>query len=245
MNMTAENREVGLVIIPTYNEADNVQRVVKGVFDQALPLDILIVDDASPDGTADLVEKMMLEEKRLHLLRRRGKMGLGSAYRDGMRWALERDYSYVFEMDADLSHDPKYIQDLLWALKECDLALGSRYVLGVNVVNWPMTRLLLSWFANIYARVVTGMPVHDSTSGFKGFRRRVLESIDLDRVRSDGYSFQIEMVYRAWKLGFRVREISITFVERRSGVSKMSKGVIWEAVWMVWYLRWLGLIGRL
>lgn len=243
--MAAENREVGLIIIPTYNEADNVQRVVQSVFDQALPLDILIVDDASPDGTASLVEDMMVDEKRLHLLRRGGKMGLGSAYRDGMRWALERDYGLIFEMDADLSHDPRYLHDLLWALRECDLALGSRYVSGVNVVNWPMSRLLLSWFANIYARVITGMPVYDSTSGFKGFRRRVLERIDLDQVKSDGYSFQIEMVFRAWKLGYKVKEVPITFVERRSGISKMSRGVIWEAVWMVWYLRWLGFIGRL
>ena len=243
--MAAEIHERGLIIIPTYDEADNVQRVVKGVFDQALPLDILIVDDSSPDGTASLVEKMMIDEERLYLLKRSGKMGLGSAYRDGMRWALEKDYAFIFEMDADLSHDPKYLQDLYWALRENELVLGSRYVSGVNVVNWPMSRLLLSWFANIYARVVTGMPVYDSTSGFKGFRRRVLERIDLERVRSDGYSFQIEMVYRAWKLGFKVKEIPITFVERRSGISKMSKGVIWEAVWMVWYLRWMGFTGRL
>jgi len=233
----AEKRERGLVIIPTYDERENIQRVVRGIFDQALPLDILVVDDASPDGTASLVESMMADEGRLHLLRRSGKMGLGSAYRDGMRWALAREYEYIFEMDADLSHDPKYLPSLLFELKEFDVVLGSRYVQGVNVVNWPLGRLLLSWFANLYSRVVTGLPVADSTSGFKGFRRRVLDKIDFERVRSDGYSFQIEMVFRAWKLGFRVKEISITFVERRSGISKMSKGVIWEAVWMVWYLR--------
>jgi len=162
-----------------------------------------------------------------------------------MRWALIRDFAYIFEMDADLSHDPRHLHDLYWALREHDVVLGSRYVQGVNVVNWPMSRLLLSWFANIYARVVTGLPVHDATSGFKGFRRSALERIDLERVRSDGYSFQIELVFRAWKLGCRVHEVSITFTERRSGISKMSKGVIWEAVWMVWYLRGLALFGRL
>jgi dolichol-phosphate mannosyltransferase len=243
--LSAEKRERGLVIIPTYNEAENIQRVVRGVFDQALPLDILIVDDASPDGTAALVESIMEEEERVHLLKRNGKLGLGSAYIEGMKWSLERDYTCVFEMDADLSHDPRYLPELFWTLKEHDIALGSRYVQGVNVVNWPMMRLLLSWFANIYARIVTGLPVHDSTSGFKGFRREVLEALDLDKVRSDGYSFQIEMVFRAWKKGFSVKEKSITFVERRSGISKMSKGVIWEAVWMVWYLRFMSLFGRL
>jgi dolichol-phosphate mannosyltransferase len=241
----AEKRERGLVIIPTYNEADNIQRVIRGVFDQALPLDILVVDDASPDGTSDLVRELMAEEERLHLETRTGKFGLGSAYLHGMSWALERDYEYIFEMDADLSHDPRYLPDLFWVLMEYDIALGSRYVRGVNVINWPMSRLLLSWMANIYSRLVTGLPVHDSTSGFKGFHREVLEQIDLSRVRSDGYAFQIEMVFRAWKLGFRVREVSITFVERRSGISKMSKGVIWEAVWMVWYLRFMSLLGRL
>lgn len=243
--MNAEERERGLIIIPTYNEKENIQRVVRAIFDQALPLDILVVDDASPDGTADLVESLIADEPRIHLLRRGGKMGLGSAYIDGMRWALDRDYSYIFEMDADLSHDPKYLPDLLWTLKNHDIALGSRYVKGVNVVNWPMARLLLSWFANIYARVVTGLPVHDSTSGFKGFRRAVLEKVDLEKVKSDGYSFQIELVFRAWKLGFTVQEVSITFVERRSGISKMSRGVLWEAVWMVWYLRFLAITGRL
>ena len=243
--MNAERRERGLVIIPTYNEADNIQRVIRGVFDQALPLDILVVDDASPDGTADLVRELMDGENHLHLETRASKLGLGSAYIHGMKWALERDYDYIFEMDADLSHDPRYLPDLFWVLKDNDIALGSRYVQGVNVVNWPMSRLILSWLANIYARLVTGLPVHDSTSGFKGFHREVLEQIDLNRVLSDGYAFQIEMVYRAWKLGFKVREVSITFVERRSGISKMSKGVIWEAVWMVWYLRISSLLGRL
>jgi dolichol-phosphate mannosyltransferase len=236
-----ERTERGLIIIPTYNEAENINRVVKGIFDQALPLDVLVVDDASPDGTGDVVEEMRAGESRLHLLRRGGKMGLGSAYLDGMRWALERSYDWIFEMDADLSHDPKYLPDLFWALKETDLVIGSRYIKGVNVVNWPLTRLLLSWYANLYARVITGLPVQDCTSGFKGFRRRVLESIDFNKVRSDGYAFQIEMVFRAWKAGFRVVEVPIVFVDRRSGVSKMSQGVVWEAIWMCWYLRWLGL----
>ncbi len=243
--MSPDRVERGLVIIPTYNEADNIQRVVTGVFDQGLPLEILVVDDASPDGTADLVDSMIADERRLHMIRRDGKYGLGSAYRDGMKWALEHDYDYVFEMDADLSHDPRYLPELFWGLKETDLVLGSRYIKGVNVVNWPLTRLLLSWFANLYAQVITGLPVRDSTSGFKGFRREVLESIDLTKVRSDGYAFQIEMTFRAWKSGFDVVEVPIVFVDRRSGVSKMSKGVIWEAVWMVWYLRLSSILRRL
>jgi len=243
--VSAERRERGLVIIPTYNEKENILRVVRGVFDQGLPLDILVVDDASPDGTAAAVEEAMVSERRLHLLSRDGKYGLGSAYLDGMAWGLERDYDFVFEMDADLSHDPRYLPDLFWGLKEADLVLGSRYIKGVNVVNWPLTRLLLSWFANLYARIITGLPVADSTSGFKGFRRRTLEAIEFGEVRSDGYAFQIEMTFRAWKAGFRVVEVPIVFVDRRSGVSKMSKGVIWEAVWMVWYLRLRALFGRL
>jgi dolichol-phosphate mannosyltransferase len=236
-----ERTERGLIIIPTYNEAENINRVVKGIFDQALPLDVLVVDDASPDGTGDVVEEMRAGESRLHLLRRGAKMGLGSAYLDGMRWALERSYDWIFEMDADLSHDPKYLPDIFWALKETDLVIGSRYIKGVNVVNWPLTRLLLSWYANLYARIITGLPVQDCTSGFKGFRRRVLETIDFNKVKSDGYAFQIEMVFRAWKAGYRVVEVPIVFVDRRSGVSKMSQGVVWEAIWMCWYLRWLGL----
>jgi dolichol-phosphate mannosyltransferase len=243
--VSAERRERGLVIIPTFNEQENILRVVRGIFDQGLPLDILVVDDASPDGTAAAVEEAMATERRLHLLSRDGKYGLGSAYLDGMAWALEQEYDYVFEMDADLSHDPRYLPDLFWALKEADLVLGSRYIKGVNVVNWPLTRLLLSWFANLYARIITGLPVADSTSGFKGFRRRTLEAIDFGQVRSDGYAFQIEMTFRAWKAGFRVVEVPIVFVDRRSGVSKMSKGVVWEAVWMVWYLRFRALFGRL
>ncbi|MFO7768643.1 MAG: polyprenol monophosphomannose synthase [bacterium] len=238
-------RERGVVIIPTYNERENIQRVVRGIFDQALPLDVLVVDDNSPDGTAEAVRELQDFDDRVHLLKRPGKMGLGSAYLEGMAWALDRSYRYVFEMDADLSHDPKYLPDLFWALKDTDLVLGSRYVKGVNVVNWPLSRLLLSWCANLYARVITGLPVCDSTSGFKGFRREVLELVDLDRVRSDGYAFQIEMTFRAWRAGFRVVEVPIIFVDRRSGVSKMSKGVIWEAVWMVWYLRASALFGRL
>ncbi len=238
-------RERGLVIIPTYNERENIQRVIRGIFDQALPLDVLVVDDNSPDGTGEAVRELQGSDGRVHLLERPGKMGLGSAYIEGMGWALERSYDYIFEMDADLSHDPKYLPDLFWALKDTDVVLGSRYVKGVNVVNWPLSRLLLSWFANLYARVVTGLPVHDSTSGFKGFRRKVLEEVDLERVRSDGYAFQIEVTFRAWRSGFRIIEVPIIFVDRRSGVSKMSKGVIWEAVWMVWYLRSTSLFGGL
>jgi len=238
-------RDRGLVIIPTYNERENIQRVIRGIFDQALPLDVLVVDDNSPDGTSEAVGELQEGDERVHLLQRPGKMGLGSAYLEGMAWALERSYAYIFEMDADLSHDPKYLPDLFWALKDTDVVLGSRYVKGVNVVNWPLSRLLLSWFANLYARIITGLPVCDSTSGFKGFRRKVLEQVDLDRVRSDGYAFQIEMTFRAWRAGFRVVEVPIIFVDRRSGVSKMSRGVIWEAVWMVWYLRACAILRRL
>jgi len=234
-----------LVIIPTYNEMENLPRIVPAVLNQDDRLSVLIVDDNSPDGTGRLADEMAQENPRLHVLHRPGKAGLGKAYLAGFKWALEHDYDRVFEMDADFSHDPKYLPQFLNGTDEADLVLGSRYISGVNVINWPMTRLLLSYFANVYARVVTGLPVRDSTGGFKCFRREVLEAIDLDRIGSNGYAFQIEMSFRVWKKGFSIREIPIVFTDREHGQSKMSKGIVREAIWMVPKLRWMSWTGRL
>ncbi len=234
-----------LVIVPTYNERENLPGLLDRLF--ALPhgLEVLIVDDGSPDGTGSLVKERMATEPRLHLLERAGKMGLGSAYRAGFRYALDHGAQYVFEMDADFSHDPDAIGDFLREAEHADIVLGSRYLNGVTVVNWPLHRLVLSYMANVYTRIVTGLPVRDATGGFKCFRRRALEAIRLDRVRSDGYAFQIEMSYKCWRKGFRIVEIPITFVDRRAGQSKMSRRIVWEAVWMVWRLRLADLFGRL
>ncbi|MBX6331780.1 MAG: polyprenol monophosphomannose synthase [Gemmatimonadaceae bacterium] len=238
--------ERALVIVPTYNERENITRLIDAVLCKDPRLEMLIVDDNSPDGTGRIVDDIAAANPRVHTLHRPGKMGLGTAYLAGFRWAVERGYDYVFEMDADFSHDPNHLPQFLEAIRDADLVLGSRYRKGrVTVVNWPMTRLLLSYFANIYARVVTGLPVEDSTGGFKCFRRSVLEAIDLDRVRSNGYAFQIEMSFRAWKKGFRITEIPIVFVDRTEGESKMSKKIVREAVWMVWRLRWWALTGRI
>lgn len=238
--------ERALVIIPTYNEAANIGQLIPRVLEQDPRIGVLVVDDNSPDGTGDLVAAITRSEPRVHLLRRPGKMGLGTAYLTGFRWALDRGYDYIFEMDADFSHDPKHLPDFLAAIQEADLVLGSRYLKGrVTVVNWPMGRLLLSYFANVYARLVTGLQVFDATSGFKCFRRRVLESIDLNRVRSNGYAFQIEMSFRAARLGFRIVEIPIVFMDRTDGTSKMSGAIVREAIWMVWWLRLQALLGRL
>lgn len=204
------------------------------------------MDDASPDGTADAVAVIAAANAKVHLLKREGKLGLGTAYVAGFRWALERDYQYVFEMDADFSHDPSFIPRFFEAVAGADLVLGSRYLGGrANVVNWPMTRLLVSYFANVYARAVTGLPVWDATGGFKCFRRKVLEAIDLNAIRSNGYAFQIETTFKAWKLGFKVVEIPIVFTDRMEGSSKMSGHIVREAVWMVWRLRFLGIAGRI
>ena len=238
-------KERVLVIIPTYDERENIQVVIPRVLAQDRKIEVLVVDDGSPDGTADVVKGMMEKNKRIHILERSGKQGLGAAYVAGFRYALREGYDLIFEMDADLSHDPEEISRFLEAMKDHDLVIGSRYVQGVNVVNWPMSRLLLSWMANLYTRVVTGLPVRDATSGYKCFRREVLEAVDLDNIRSDGYSFQIEMHFKAWKKGFRLKEISIVFVDRKVGVSKMHSGIVSEAAWMVWKLRFLGMIGRL
>lgn len=234
-----------LVIIPTYNEKDNIEPMLEKLLALPYGLDVLIVDDNSPDGTAALVEAFQKKSDRVHLLKRPGKMGLGSAYRDGFRYALSHGAQYIFEMDADFSHDPNAIGEFLHHVEDADVVLGSRYLHGVTVVNWPLSRLILSYSANMYTRIITGLPLADSTGGFKCFRRRALESIPLDRVRSEGYSFQIEMSFRLWKKGFRIKEIPIVFVDRRAGVSKMSRKIIWEAAGLVWRLRLLELFGRL
>ncbi|OGU07815.1 MAG: dolichyl-phosphate beta-D-mannosyltransferase [Gemmatimonadetes bacterium RBG_16_66_8] len=238
--------EKALVIIPTYNEAENLGVIVPRVLEQDRRIEVLVVDDGSPDGTGVIADQMAGVEPRVHVLHRSGKLGLGTAYVTGFRWALENGFDYIFEMDADFSHDPKHLPEFLAAIKEADLVLGSRYLRGkVTVLNWPMGRLLLSYFANIYARVVTGLQVYDATGGFKCFRRSVLEAIDLTKVRSNGYAFQIEMSLRASKRGFRIVEIPIRFVDRADGTSKMSGKIVREAVWMVWRLRLYAMLGRL
>lgn len=235
-----------LIIVPTYNERENIPTLISQVLEKDPRIEMLIVDDNSPDKTGDLVEEIGRANARVHLLRRPGKMGLGTAYRDGFRWALARDYEYIFEMDADFSHDPRHVPEFLAAAQEADFVLGSRYLNGnVTVVNWPMKRLLLSYFANIYARIVTGMKLWDGTGGFKCFHRRVLAAIDLDKVRSNGYAFQIEMSFRAFSKGFRGKEIPIIFADRTVGSSKMSGHIVREAVLMVWRLRWWKITGQL
>lgn len=237
--------ERALVIIPTYNELENISRLIVTVLDQDNRLEVLVVDDGSPDGTGAIVETLAANDPRVHILHRPKKMGLGTAYLAGFKWSLDRDYDYTFEMDADFSHDPAHLPQFLRAVESADLVLGSRYRdRKVTVVNWPIQRLLLSYFANIYARWVTGMQLFDSTGGFKCYRRSVLKAIDLGDVRSNGYAFQIEMSFRAWKKHFRIVEIPIVFVDRTEGTSKMSKAIVREAVWMVWRLRWWGITGR-
>jgi len=235
-----------LVVMPTYNEAGNLATIVPSVLAQDPRIDVLVVDDASPDGTGDVADRMAAEDPRVHVVHREGKQGLGSAYLRGFSWGLDRGYDFLLEMDSDHSHDPKYVPDLLEAVGgSLDLVIGSRYVSGVNVINWPMSRLLLSWFANKYARVVTGLPLSDATAGFKCFRREVLEAIDFGKVGSTGYAFQIEMDFRAWKKGFRVGEIPIVFVDRTEGESKMSGKIVREAIWRVWALRLRSVFRRL
>jgi len=234
-----------VVIIPTFNEATNLPQIVPAVLAQDPRLDVLVVDDSSPDGTGQLADALAQTDPRVHVLHRQAKQGLGRAYLAGFRWALDREYEAIFEMDADFSHDPTFLPRFLLTIEEADLVLGSRYATGVNVINWPISRLLLSLGANLYARIITGLPLSDSTGGFKCFRREVLQAIDLGRVRSNGYAFQIEMSFRAWKQGFTLREIPIIFHERVEGHSKMSKRIVREAVWMVWWLRLRALVGRL
>jgi dolichol-phosphate mannosyltransferase len=238
--------ERALVVIPTYNEVGNLAPLVEQVLAQDPRLDILVVDDGSPDGTGALADSLAAKEPRMQVLHRAGKLGLGTAYIMGFRWALERGYDYVFEMDADFSHDPAHLKQFLKTVIEADLVIGSRYLGGrVTVVNWPMGRLLLSYCANIYARWLTGLHIWDLTGGFKCFRRRVLEGIDLSRVRSNGYGFQIEMSVRAWRKGFTLKEIPIVFVDRTEGQSKMNRAIVREAVWMVPRLRLMAWFGRI
>lgn len=235
-----------LVIMPTYNERDNIGRIIPAVLAQDPRLEVLVVDDGSPDGTGAVVDQISSNDSRVHVIHREGKLGLGTAYLAGFRWALERHYRLIFEMDADFSHDPAHIPQFLEHATDSDLVLGSRYMDGrVTVVNWPIARLLLSYFANVYARTITGLPLFDATGGFKCFRREVLEAIDMTAVKSNGYAFQIEMSFRAWRRGFRIREMPIVFVDRTEGQSKMSKRIVREAVWMVWRLRWWAIRGRL
>jgi len=234
-----------LVIVPTYNERENIDPLLERLLALPYGLDVLVVDDGSPDGTAELVKAWQTRSPRIHLIERPGKLGLGSAYRDGFRYALAQRAEYIFEMDADFSHDPKFLPDFLVQIQNADLVLGSRYKQGVNVINWPISRLLLSLGANAYARWISGLPLSDATGGFKCFRRKVLEAIDLEAVRSNGYAFQIEMSFRAWRKGFRLVELPIVFTDRVEGTSKMSKRIVREAIWMVWWLRFQGMLGKI
>ena len=235
------NTSGSIVIIPTYNEKENIEKIIRAVFALEKSFHILVIDDGSPDGTADIVRRLMETEfgERLFMLERKGKLGLGTAYITGFKWALERDYQYIFEMDADFSHDPTDLPRLYSACHDegFDVAIGSRYVSGVNVVNWPIGRVLMSYFASKYVRFVTGFTVHDTTAGFKCYRRRVLQTIPLDEVRFKGYGFQIEMKYTAYKIGFKIKEVPVIFVNRREGTSKMSGGIFGEAFFGVMRLR--------
>jgi len=246
MSEPVKQNKRALVVIPTYNEIENINQIVPAVLEQDPSLDVLVVDDNSPDGTATAVRNL-IEGKgdRVQLLERPDKMGLGTAYVTGFKYALERGYTYVMEMDADFSHDPNVLPLFLEAIKENDLVLGSRYVTGVNVINWPLRRLLLSYGASYYTRLVTGLPVKDPTGGFKCFRREVLENINLDRVKSNGYSFQIEMNFRVWIKKYRIKEIPIVFTDRVGGKSKMSSKIVREAIWMVWKIKIRQLLGIL
>ncbi len=240
-----ENDKRALIIFPTYNEKENIEKITRAVLAKDDRIHVLIVDDNSPDGTGEIADGMAGEDPRVFVEHRPGKAGLGTAYIHGFKWALEKGFDYIFEMDADFSHSPDYIPDFLEAIKENDLVLGSRYISGVNVINWPMTRLLLSYYANVYSRLVTGLPVRDATGGFKCFRREVLEAIRLDDVKSNGYTFQIEMTMRAHVRKFRIKEIPIVFTDRLRGTSKMSKKIVREAIWMVWWLRLAAILGKL
>jgi dolichol-phosphate mannosyltransferase len=230
-----------LIIIPTYNEVENISRLIPVLLDLSVKPDVLVVDDNSPDGTGDVVLEFE-STGRVHLLSRPCKAGLGQAYIAGFKWAMDRDeFDPIVQMDADFSHKPEKVVELIDTLHECDLAIGSRYCSGVNVVNWPLSRLLLSWFANKYTKLITGLPMEDATGGFKALKREALEKLDLNNIKSDGYSFQIEVSYKLFNSGCSIKEIPIIFVDRHAGTSKMTKSIVWEAVWMVWHLRfpWL------
>jgi len=243
--MTTDSERI-LVIIPTYNEADNLPRIVPAVLEQDVRIQVLVVDDASPDGTGQIADQMAAQDPRIRVLHRLGKEGLGRAYLAGFGYALENGFDIVFEMDADFSHPPHALPELIEKFSQADVVIGSRYVDGrVTVSNWPMTRLLISYFGSRYARVITGMPVRDGTGGFNGWTREVLESVRLDRVRSNGYAFQIELKFRAYRAGFRLVESPILFTERDTGESKMSKAIVREAAWRVWWLKICDIFGRL
>lgn len=237
-----------LVIVPTYNEAHNIPKIIESVLNLDEPTHLLVVDDGSPDGTGDIVEELIPSyEGRLHLIRRSGKLGLGTAYVRGFKYALENGYTYVCEMDADFSHNPRDIPSLVEEVRSgnADVAIGSRYSNGISIINWPLSRLILSYGANLYARLITGLPVKDTTAGFKCIHRKVLNTISVEGIRSNGYAFQIELHFRAWKAGFRLKEVSIIFRERQEGISKMSKKIVWEAIWRVWFLKFQSLFGKL
>ncbi|MDL1892907.1 polyprenol monophosphomannose synthase [Sphingobacteriales bacterium CHB3] len=234
-----------LVIIPTYNEAENIPRLIPAVLRQAPNIDILVVDDGSPDGTGKLVKEIMATDSRVNIMERAGKQGLGTAYVAGFKYAIQNGYDFVFEMDADFSHDPNDLPRFLEKIKDYDLVIGSRYINGVRVLNWPMNRLLLSYSANVYTNIITGLPVRDATGGFKCYRVEALKSIDLDKIKSNGYAFQIEISFKVWKKGYRLVEIPIIFLDRRSGVSKMSRSIIYEAMFMLWKLRLRSILNRL
>ena len=238
-----------IVIIPTYNEKENIENIIRAVFALPKSFHILIIDDGSPDGTASIVRGLMQDEfaDRLFMVERQGKLGLGTAYICGFKWALEHGYDFVFEMDADFSHNPEDLPRLYQACADegFDVAVGSRYVSGVNVVNWPMGRVLMSYYASRYVQFVTGIPVRDTTAGFKCYRRRVLETVDLDTIRFKGYAFQIEMKFTAYKLGFKIKEVPVIFVNRREGTSKMSGGIFGEALFGVMRLRWAAITGKI
>ena len=236
-----------LVIIPTYNELNNIQKLIPEILENYPELNLLVVDDNSPDGTANIIEEYSKKDSRVHLIKRNGKLGLGTAYVAGFKYAIANNYDSIIQMDADFSHDPTEIKNFLELIPIYDLVIGSRYIYGVRVINWPIRRLLLSYFANLYTRIITGLPVKDGTGGYKCIRKEVLQSIDLDKIHSNGYSFQIEINFLAWKKNFKLTEMPIVFVDRVKGSSKMSKKIVYEAVFMVWKLRLksiLGLLGK-
>lgn len=225
-----------IIIIPTYNEKENIEKIIRRIFSLGEPFEILVIDDGSPDGTADIVKKLQKEfPESLHIIERKGKLGLGTAYITGFKWSVEHGYEYIFEMDADFSHNPDDLPRLYDACKNggADLAIGSRYCNGISVINWPIGRVIMSYYASAYVRTVLGMKVYDTTAGFKCYRRKVLETIDLDRIRMKGYGFQIEMKYNTYRLGFKIKEVPIIFIDRKEGTSKMSSGIFGEAFWGV------------
>lgn len=234
-----------LVVTPTYNEAENITKLIESVLSQGSEIEMLVIDDNSPDGTATIIKQLMETNPRLHLIERPGKMGLGTAYVEGFKYALKHSFEFIIEMDADFSHDPNEIPNLLKKAENYDLVLGSRYVDGIRILNWPIGRLILSYGASLYTRIITGLPIKDTTGGFKCFRRKVLESIDLNKIKSNGYAFQIEMNFKAWKKGFRIVEHPIIFADRTHGSSKMSKKIVIEAIFLVWKLKFQSLFGKI